>query len=249
MKTYLLLALFIIWSEQLVAQRSSQPSSLAKPAFETNSVAVFSPPSWLNETILWKAAKSVEDQLEWDIRKIKVYWHKDNKEFQRFHGLGPSVRAVAVKKDETVHLGPLVNKENFSEVFKHELAHIIMFQKYKQAIPPWLEEGLANFVSRDSNIDYKFLAKKTALPITSLTHPFGKNADSVYHYQASTAVMKMIAEKCSVTDLLQLSVGKKLESYLKTYCQIDDLDASFRSWINQKARGGGEKKKKYWWSQ
>jgi hypothetical protein len=48
--------------------------------------------------------------------------------------------------------------------------------------------------------------------------------------------MEMIATHCEVTDLVGMSVGKKLEDYLPTMCGISDLNAEFKKWVRSKAR-------------
>src|SRR5690606_11603914 len=124
------------------------------------------------------------------------------------HGLGGSVLALARKSSNSIHIGPRVTTENFDQVFGHELVHIISNQKYKGAIPKWLEEGLANHLSKKGKVDYKWLAAKPfPKDVTQLSHPFsGTDDDTRYHYLASQALAEMIFSKCSMQTLLQLSV-------------------------------------------
>lgn len=228
---------------------------------ETNQFVVHDAPEWLTTRSIDEATEKVQNFLEWDIRKVPVYWYSDPQVFQRAHGLGPTVLAAAKPQDGSVHMGPKVNASNFHQLFSHELTHVIVAQKYKSAIPKWLEEGLANYVGGMNHVDYAFLKSQGTPRVQSLTHAFRGSVSSKYHYAASTAVMEMIAAKCSIKDLLQLSVGKNLETYLKTYCEIPDLDAAFGQWVSQKAKTSpvrenpGEpgpwwkkqKTKKHWW--
>jgi hypothetical protein len=172
--------------------------------------------------------------MEWDIRKVRVTWYLDSQEFLKFHGFDLSVLAVSKKPDNSIHVGPRVNEANFDPVFGHELVHIILFQKYKEAIPRWLEEGLANFIAKHGKIDYPWLAAQPLKDVRSLIHPFQSASSSRYHYQASTALIEMIASKCRLGDLLQLSVGQNLEGYLSTFCEITDIDSEFQKWIKRK---------------
>ena len=111
-----------------------------------------------------------------------------------------------------------------------------MFQKYKNAIPPWLEEGLANWAAKHGTIDYKYLASQPAVDVKTMGHPFGNGGPGPrYHYMASTALMEMIGSHCQIHDLLQLSVGEKLEGYLGTFCDIPDLNAEFHKFVARKA--------------
>ncbi|MCB0404158.1 MAG: hypothetical protein KDD51_05180 [Bdellovibrionales bacterium] len=208
--------------------------SLAK-SLETNAVKIVNAPSWLTEARVRTIAHKVEEFLEWDIRRVQVVWHASQSEFAAAHGLGPLALAATDRKAQIIHIGPRVSAENFDGIFGHELAHIVIIQKYKQAIPAWLEEGLANYVGELDKVDYKYLNSKPYVPVASLTHPYRKNADTKYHYHASTALMKMIAEKCPIHDLLQLSVGKRIETYLKTFCEIPDLDLAFKKWLKTQA--------------
>ena len=50
----------------------------------------------------------------------------------------------------------------------------------------------------------------------------------------SKALVEMISKKCDLSDLLQLSVGKNLDSYLGTFCEIKDLNQSFTMWLEKK---------------
>lgn len=172
--------------------------------------------------------------MEWDIRRANVFFYGTPEAFQKVHGYGPTVLAVSKERDNTIHLGPKVTLETFDTIVGHELVHIILYQKYKDAIPTWLVEGLANYASKKP-VDYKWLSTQPFIEVTSLTHPYKGNVNFKYHYLASTAVMEMIASRCSMKDLLQLSVGKKIETYLKTYCEITDLNGDFKKWIAKKA--------------
>ncbi|MEZ4751041.1 MAG: hypothetical protein R3B54_10595 [Bdellovibrionota bacterium] len=165
---------------------------------------------------------------------MRVKWYASQSQFAKAHGLGSLALAATDRKQQIIHMGPKVNEKNFDGLFGHELAHIIVIQKYKQAIPAWLEEGLANYVGEIDKVEFKYLNSKPYIPVVSLTHPYRKGADTKYYYQASTALMKMIAEKCPIKDLLQLSVGKSIETYLKTFCEIPDLDAAFQKWLKTK---------------
>ncbi len=202
---------------------------------ELNQAVVHTPPKWLRASRVQKVVDKVQGFLEWDIRKVHVYFYSDQRAFEKAHGLGPTVRAAAKRDDQSVHLGPKVDDAVFDAAFGHELVHVVVFQKYKDSIPKWLDEGLANFVSRKDPINFGYLHSKPMTKVEEMNHPFAKGQDAKYAYQASTALMQMISERCSIKDLLQLSVGKKLETYLKTYCEISDLTADFNKWVTGRA--------------
>ena len=209
----------------------------------TNAVVIRNPPAWLTERRVEKAVDRAQAFLEWDIRKVQVTWYFDESEFFDAHKLGNSVVAFANKQNNTIHIGPRVNQKNFDSVFAHELTHIVLGQKYKSSIPKWLEEGLANAVGKYGSVDYSWLQSQTLRPVRGMEHPFkGLTAGDPttsdrarYHYVASSALIELIASKCKLNDLLQLSVEKGLENYLPTFCRIKDLDAEFKAWVSRKA--------------
>lgn len=220
-------------------------SSFAVSAeISTNAAAFSNSPSWLTASRVNRVVDQIQRYLEWDIRKVQVIWYYDQASFEKLHGYDSSVLAVSRKTDNSIHVGPRITTTNFDAVFGHELVHIILFQKYREAIPKWLEEGLANFIAKQGRVDYLWLSSQPIREIHSLIHPFQSPSKDTtptsvsvrYHYQASTALIEMIASKCSLNDLLQLSVGEKLEGYLTTFCGIEDLNDEFKKWLKKKSR-------------
>ncbi len=208
----------------------------AKPIL-TNNVHIGSPPSWLTEARVDKVVSHIQETLEWDIRRIEVYFYTDQTAFQRMHGGGPWVEAFFKHQDSTIHLGPQVTNADFDAVFGHELVHVILFQKYNGGIPDWLEEGFANFIAQKGVVDYRWLASQPFQDVTTLGHPFTHQVDPHYHYQASQAIAEMVNAKCDLHDLLQMAVGSSFTLYLANICGIRDINAAFRGWITQKAGG------------
>ncbi len=202
---------------------------------QTNFVHIQQAPAWLNEQMVEKATGPVQDFLQWHLHRIRVYVHKDPAAFQALHGAGPMIKAFFRRSDGTLHLGPEVNAENFQPIFSHELVHAIFYQKYKQAIPAWLEEGLANYLGKTTGVDYAWLAQQPFQDVRTLTHPTRDPSGLRHHYQTSTALIEMIVAKCSLYDLLQLSVGAKLETYLGTLCEIADINLAYRDWVKKKS--------------
>lgn len=204
--------------------------------FETNAVRVIDPPAWLTRPRVERITDHIQTELEWSIRRTPVRWYTDQAAFERAHQLGPHAMAVTLAKDASVHLGPHVTAENFDRVFAHELVHVALRQKYKDAVPKWLEEGLANHLARGPRVDYAWLARQPVpADVRTLTHPYVEaNADRIkYHYVASEALIELIAKRCDLTNLLRLSVGRGMDGYLDTYCEIKDLNAAFRDWIKR----------------
>lgn len=188
-------------------------------------------PDWLKEHRLQAVVDKVQKFLEWDIRRIHVYYYSDRVEFNRKLTLNFKAAAFFRRGDSTLHLGPEVDDKNFDRVFTHELVHAIFYQKYKGSIPPWLEEGFANYIGKTEGVDYAWLKAQVSTDVTQLTHPNLDRTGAKYHYQASTALIEMIAKKCSLHDLLKLSVGAKMTTYLSTYCEIKDVNTDFTQWV------------------
>jgi len=199
----------------------------------TNATHMKTHPKWVTAGRVNRIAENIQRLLEWDIHRVEVVWYTDQSAFEQLHGLGPLALAISRKKDNTIYLGPKVTEQNFDQVFGHELVHVISYQKYKEAIPAWLEEGLANYLAKMGSVDYAYL-QKHAFPadVRQLLHPFSGSDDFIrYHYIASQALVEMIAKKCDLTNLLRLSVGHGMESYLDTYCRIPDLNGAFHAWV------------------
>lgn len=207
----------------------------------TNETTFMDPPSWLNSRRVEGVVEKIQHFMEWDIRKVTVIWHANEAEFLKIHNFGSSVLALTLKRANTIHIGPQVTTKNFDSIFGHELVHVILFQKYKDSIPSWLEEGLANYIAQHGKVDYSWLRSKPSQEVKTLIHPFQQTSggaivtadSSRYHYEASTAVIEMIASKCDLKDLLGLSAGKKLISYLSGVCGIDDIQTAFLLWLKK----------------
>lgn len=202
----------------------------------TNQVIFHNAPDWLSENLLQQTIDSTQNFLEWDLKRISAYGYSEMTTFNQEHSLSFQVNAFFRRSDGSVHLSPKVTRETFKNIFGHELVHAILFQKYKTAVPIWLEEGLANYVGKYRSPDYKALVKKNWPDVTQLGHPSNETIDPILHYAISTGLIEMIASKCSLKDLLQLSVGSKLINYLKTFCEIDNLNDSFKKWVRKKAK-------------
>lgn len=212
-----------------------------KPRIETNAAYIYNAPKWLTRNRAEKTIRRIQRELEWSIRRIPVNFHTTTDSFTKSHSLGPFVSAVTIKhsKKTSIELGPLVTNKNFDQIFGHELVHVILFQKYKNAVPKWLEEGLANHLAKKNPVDYHWLGQQT-LPhnITQeLIHPLGRTqSEAIFRYRASQAFAEMLSEKCDLTNLLRLSVERKMVDYIKTYCEIPDVNMAFKGWVKKKSK-------------
>lgn len=206
---------------------------------KTNEVTMANAPVWLTPTRVEAVTARIANKLEWTIRRVPVWWHQNTTSFEKAHSLGPSAMAVTVatKEGAVIHLGPLVTNAEFDETFGHELVHVVILQKYRGAIPKWLEEGLANHLAKHVKIDYAWLAKQPfPKDVRELAHPMLGSASGIrYRYKASQALAEMLDKKCDLENLVRLSVKRNMEDYIKTYCEISDLNAAFRSWVMKQA--------------
>lgn len=211
----------------------------------TNCARFNNPPKWLNRSRVNRVADNVTRIMEWNIRRVEVVWYQTPKEFQAAHKLGPLAMAVTQRESNRILLGPRVVESNFDRVFAHELVHITSEQKYKGAIPKWLEEGVANYVAQFGKVDYVKMSKRP-LPenVTNVSHPMKGSEDEILNnYQISQALTEMIASRCDFRNLLRLSVQRKMEDYLENICKISNINESFKKWVaDQAAKNTGIKK-------
>jgi hypothetical protein len=205
----------------------------------TNAVHLSKAPTWLTATRIEKVTDHVQNKLEWSIHRVEVQWFFTDAEFAQAQSMGPFVAAVTTRRgdDITVLIGPHVDTHNFDKVFGHELVHVIVGQKYKSSIPKWFEEGLANYYSNFEKVDYKWLSQQE-LPadVTQLSHPVrGSKQEVDVRYKSAQAIAEMLDKKCDLENLIRISLERRMEDYIKTYCEILDLNGAFRRWVRDKA--------------
>jgi hypothetical protein len=203
----------------------------------TNCAHFSNAPKWLSLNRVNRAAEPVENFMEWSTRRVEVEWFTDQAAFERAHGMGPAALAVTFRGQNKMILGPRVTEKNFEKIFGHELVHVISSQKYKDAIPTWLEEGVANYISKNGAVDYKSLVKVELGDIAGFSHPMMGDAAMIHtRYQASQALTEMIASKCDFRNLLRLSVERKMQDYLANICRISDINSAFKKWVQDKGK-------------
>jgi hypothetical protein len=229
-----------IFSNFFIGFFFSLPCSSALPKSSTplmTNVAQFqNPPPWLNSTRVNRIAANVTRYMEWSIRRVDVIWYYQQADFEKSHSLGPHAVAVTQRNKNRILLGPKVTEQNFDRVFGHELVHVTSEQKFKGAIPPWLEEGVANFIAKGNGVDYKLLkAHAQAFDTSYLSHPMSGSREQIHlKYQFSQALTEMIAQRCDIINLLRMSVQRRLEDYLSKMCRITDVKKDLQSWIERK---------------
>lgn len=209
---------------------------LAQQPLWADDLQITNAPAWATRIRINTTVRRVERFLEWDLRRISLIWYSDTKSFETAHRMGPNIRAVTQKQYNRILVGPLTTPQNFDQVLAHELTHMILFQKFKDAIPSWLEEGLANHIGKIDPPDYRWLNTQAKLPrVQEMKHPF-LSGNPKLMYQISGALIGLISSKCDLQDVLQLAVGKKLETYLHTTCALGDLDQELKTFVSRKSR-------------
>lgn len=218
---------------------------------EINQVTVFNAPNWLDTSQVQSVVDKIQETLEWDLRKVAVFYFSSSKQFNTQHQFKFPIDAFFKKSSQSIYLSPQVTPKNFKKIFSHELVHAIFYQKYRNAIPVWLEEGLANKLSGYPTPNYSWLTSQSWPSVTTLGHVNDRQASSRTYYSVSTGLIEMIQEKCNLKDLLKLTVGSKLTHYLKTFCGITDIDQDFRTWVKEKAQNKSvsESQTLPWWKQ
>lgn len=213
----------------------AMPALGAPKSFRTNCCDVTNPPKWLSHFKVGDIAAQMEREMGWSIRRISVIFHDTDAEFNKSANLNFSANAFFSPDRQTIEFKPQKDLGSFTATFRHELSHVISNQKFKGAIPPWLEEGFANYLGSKRKVDYKWLALQNLPDASRLSHPQSDASGSQMHYQLSTATVDMLAHRCNLKDLLMLSTGSKLTNYLETFCKIKDIDADVRAWVKKKA--------------
>ncbi len=214
--------------------------SASTKEIRTNSLIVYNLPNWVKKNRVERITEKLESRLEWKIRRVAVYFHNSENSFKKAHTLGSRPAAVTIKspKKTEVHISPRAKDNNFDKIFGHELVHVIFYQKYKGSIPRWLEEGFANFYSRSEKVNYPWLNKqKKFSDVTKMGHPFHPSSIPIaVHYKTSQAVVEMLDERCDLSNLLRLSVEKKLVDFIRRTCQIHDINRAYSQYLLEQNR-------------
>jgi len=209
----------------------------------TNEVVMKGAPDWLKQPRVEKVIDHIQLHLKPTGPRVTATWYATEEAYDKKVPYGAASLAVTMYDggSPSIHIGPQVNEKNFDETFGHELVHVIIYQKYKGRIPKWLEEGMANFFASKDKVDYKWLASQPfPNDVKELAHPFqGAAAQIQYRYKASQAFCEMLAKKCDLERLVELSTDQHgMEDYMRTYCEIKDLNKAFQDWVKSKSKGG-----------
>ena len=136
----------------------------------------------------------------------------------------------------------------------HEIAHLLLYHFYGSRIPSWLNEGFAEFVSRDSRASYQrargYLAKphSTSLApgeliplsqLTTLPQPPTERVTTFYEESERLVRFLVHTDKARFLAFLQvMASGESFERalsrvYAGTFANLSDFEDKFRDYASK----------------
>jgi hypothetical protein len=200
-------------------------------------------------------AKELErEQLSTDIKShIYIFERPEEwQEFQAFGKLEPWTGGIHSAGSLFVQRNPAYKFSN--NLLGHEIVHLVLHRFYTDGIPCWLDEGFAQFISKDAHASYErargyiskphsdAIAPQSLIPLPTLlaiTHP---PSDAVHtFYDESERLVRFLAEtnKVSFLNLLDaLARHQPFETslskfYSANFASVSDLDAKFREYASK----------------
>src|SRR5256886_2107568 len=173
-------------------------------------------------------------------------------EFQAFGKLEPWTGGIHSAGSLFVQRNPEYKFSN--NLLGHEIVHLVLHRFYTDGIPCWLDEGFAQFISKDAHASYErargyvskphsdAIAPQDLIPLgvlTITTHPPSENVR--IFYDESERLVRFLAEtnKVSFLNLLdalarhQLFEASLFRFYPANFASISDLDAKFRAYASK----------------
>lgn len=200
-------------------------------------------------------AKELErDQLTTDI-KSHIYIFERPEEWQQFQAFGRleqwtggihSAGSLFIQRD------PAYKFSNNS--LGHEIVHLVLHRFYTDAIPSWLDEGLAQFISKDAHASYQrargyiskphseSIAPRDLIPLTTLVALTQPPSDKVYtFYDESERLVRflVITDKPAFLKLLDaLARHQPFETtlsrfYSANFSSPSSLEEKFREYASK----------------
>ncbi len=200
-------------------------------------------------------AKELErEQLTTDI-KSHIYIFERPEEWQQFQAFGRleqwtggihSAGSLFIQRD------PAYKFSNNS--LGHEIVHLVLHRFYTDAIPSWLDEGLAQFISKDAHASYQrargyiskphseSIAPRDLIPLTTLVALTQPPSDKVYtFYDESERLVRflVITDKPAFLKLLDaLARHQPFETtlsrfYSANFSSPSSLEEKFREYASK----------------
>lgn len=199
--------------------------------------------------------KELQKEAPADGRKSHIYifdrsedWEEFQKagELERWTGGIHSAGSLFVLRDPA-------NKFSGNSL-GHEIAHLLVFRSYGYRIPSWLNEGFAEYVSRNSRASYQrarhYLAKPRSyslapaevIPVAELvsfSRPPNDRVDAFY--DESERLVRFLAQADKGRFLAFLEATAKgeafepalLRSYAGVFASREDFETKFRAYVSQ----------------
>src|SRR6267378_543968 len=200
-------------------------------------------------------AKELErEQPAGDI-KSHIYIFERPEEWQQFQVFGKlepwtggiqSAGSLFIQRDPSYKFS--------GNLLGHEIVHLIMHRFFTDGIPCWLNEGLAQYISKDAHASYQrargyiskphsdAIAPQSLIPLPTLLAITYPPSDRVHtFYDESERLVRFLAEtnKASFLNLLDaLARHQPFETslsrfYPANFTSVSDLDAKFRDYASK----------------
>src|SRR2546423_12317588 len=194
------------------------------------------------------------EQLTTDIKShIYIFERPEEwQEFQAFGKLEPWTGGIHSAGSLFIQRNPAYKFNDNS--LGHEIVHLVLHRFYTDSIPCWLDEGFAQYISKDAHASYQrargYIAKphsesidpQSIIPLPALlaiTHPPSANVQVFYN--ESERLVRYLAEtdKASFLNLLDaLARHQPFETTLSrfypgNFTSVSDLDAKFREYASK----------------
>src|SRR5712675_858805 len=176
-------------------------------------------------------AKELErDQPLTDI-KSNVYIFEGPEDWQQFQGLGELEKWTGgIHSQGSLFILRNPEQKFSNNLLGHEIVHLVLHRFYTDGIPCWLDEGFAQFISKDAHASYERARGFTAKPhaeaippqdliplssLTAITHPPSDRVRIFYDESERLVRFLAAADKPSFLSLLDaLARHQPLETVL-----------------------------------
>ena len=177
---------------------------------------------------------------------------EDWQQFQAFGNLEKWTGGIHSAGSLFVQRNPAYKFSN--NLLGHEIVHLVLHRFYTDGIPCWLDEGFAQYISKDAHASYQrargyiakphseSIARESLIPLPTLltiTHPPSANVHTFYN--ESERLVRFLAEtnKASFLNLLDaLARHQPFETtlprfYPANFTGVSGLDAKFRDYASK----------------
>jgi hypothetical protein len=200
-------------------------------------------------------AKELErEQPAGDI-KSHIYIFESPEEWQQFQAFGklePWTGGIHSAGSLFIQRNPAYKFSN--NLLGHEIVHLVLHRFYTDGIPCWLDEGFAQYISKDAHASYQrargyiskphsdAIAPQSLIPLATLLAITYPPSDRVHtFYDESERLVRFLAEtnKASFLNLLDaLARHQPFETslsrfYPANFTSVSDLDAKFRDYASK----------------